>query len=1282
MNAGSIMIILGANTAGLTRAVRDVRILEKQVMGSISTINTMFASFGRALTQFVSIPMGLIGVGATRAFSEFEFNLAKITGLVGIATEQTKAWGDELLDYAGKVGKAPKELSDSLYYITSSGFKGAEAMDVLKISAQAAAVGLGETKAVADVVTSALNAYGKANITAAQATDILVMTVREGKGEPDEMVRAFATVIPVAAKVGLSFDQVGAAMAAMTRLGTSSATSAVYLRQMLFTLLKPTQKTEKALQKMNTSSQALRDSLRNEGLLPTLEKLGKLTEQYGETMMGNVFPNIRAFMGVIDLLGENLEDNKKVFEVLANSTGALDVAIAAVSDTFKYQWNQTISQGKVLLVQFGEALARNLLPVMNNLKEGLKSLGEWFDSLNTQTQNTIVKIGGFVIALGPALLLISSLRSVLVALVPIINGMGAILVFVANAVMALSLPLKIVIMALVTLSMVLRSLKKHSEEVKAVQNSLNKVYEEGQKSVAKERIEIEKLLNVAKSEYTSKAEKEAAIKRLNEISPEYLGFINEETIATQKATDAINNYLNASAQKAEVMAINEKLEQLQIQRIELLTSATAVHTNVLENMWLRISSSIKAAFSPMTYEQVLMDKRIKMGNKVITVLDNEKKALEERKNALESVTRKMDLEAGYENIRGNLEGFQPNVDYVSKNRAAVKSLQDSIKQQMIANENYTKFLAEQERDRLMTDARGIALREVLRKAQTESEIEMAQTVYQAWVSSILSENEVVKQQLQQRSAFYNNFYNQLELLLGKVPEITPPAGLDEVNELWEDYNDAVTTAAHKTKLFSDYAYSFEYYEDKLKDVQNILEDIAELKPADFNKLFGTKKVVDLQNLEKWLKGVVAFNKVQEDIKKIQEDIATDSKKAWNEAEKDMLNYKDSTTLAMETMAKLSGYLIDVKNEFKKTGDTVEYVDSTTLLYNETLKELKKQLRAAIKNGEDIDYILKQITDTMTNLNNLSLEGAVAELLALKSAIEAGKLSFGQINSTIEKSIELIEQLSKAPKTEWTEQAIAQLQEVAEVAIKTKFEMEMRDLKQDAIVDFFTAIGEGLGSMMAGVEDPWKGIIQSLFNVVKQIGSLLIAAGTLMIMAQIPLGYLWAAAGTGLVALATMGSIAVQQKNQEKEPTKMAAGGVVPPGFPNDTFPAMLTSGEIVVPKNKTQDAMAGLFDFLSLTDPTFRFLRPVFDELIARKQAKEILASAPKMSYGGIVPSGYQNDSYPAMLSSGEVIIPPKRLPEFERDTMDVNVVIEGVVRGKDIYYVTKEVERKYKNSF
>jgi len=35
-------------------------------------------------------------------------------------------------------------------------------------------------------------------------------------------------------------------------------------------------------------------------------------------------------------------------------------------------------------------------------------------------------------------------------------------------------------------------------------------------------------------------------------------------------------------------------------------------------------------------------------------------------------------------------------------------------------------------------------------------------------------------------------------------------------------------------------------------------------------------------------------------------------------------------------------------------------------------------------------------------------------------------------------------------------------------------------------------------------------------------------------------------------------------------TKMATGGIIPPGYPNDSFPALLTSGEIVIPKDKAR----------------------------------------------------------------------------------------------------------------
>jgi len=53
------------------------------------------------------------------------------------------------------------------------------------------------------------------------------------------------------------------------------------------------------------------------------------------------------------------------------------------------------------------------------------------------------------------------------------------------------------------------------------------------------------------------------------------------------------------------------------------------------------------------------------------------------------------------------------------------------------------------------------------------------------------------------------------------------------------------------------------------------------------------------------------------------------------------------------------------------------------------------------------------------------------------------------------------------------------------------------------------------------------------------------------------------------------------------------------------------------------------------------------------------------MKDGGIVPSGFPNDTYPALLTSGEAVIPkPDRLPAFGN-----SVRLEGEfrVRGTDL---------------
>jgi len=422
-----MMFYIGANTVGLNKAASDIYKFRRGVMASntainssltstnnnLKTVNNAVINLGRTLTMFVSAPLGIVAAASTKTFANLEYGLAKITGLVGIASEQTKEWGDEVLRMGPKIGKAPQELADALYFITSSGFKTSESMKILSVSAKAAASGLGETKNVADIVTSAMNAYERGTLSATKAVDVLTMAVREGKGEPEELVKAFATSIPIAAKLGVEFDEVGGAIASMTRLGIGASTASTYLRQSLFTLLKPSSKTVKGLQAIGLSANEVRDSLRNNGLIDTFTMLSEKTKNLNQEALSNIFPNIRAFMALVSLVNENLGETKNVFDAVTNSTGVTDAAFAAVSETLKFKWNKAMSQGQVLLIKIGESVGRSLLPLLEKLTEIFKDLGNYWDGLGSGLQNTIIKFAGLAIVMGPTILLWKGMKSVL-----------------------------------------------------------------------------------------------------------------------------------------------------------------------------------------------------------------------------------------------------------------------------------------------------------------------------------------------------------------------------------------------------------------------------------------------------------------------------------------------------------------------------------------------------------------------------------------------------------------------------------------------------------------------------------------------------------------------------------------------------------------------------------------------------------------------------------------------------------------------------------------------------
>ena len=61
------------------------------------------------------------------------------------------------------------------------------------------------------------------------------------------------------------------------------------------------------------------------------------------------------------------------------------------------------------------------------------------------------------------------------------------------------------------------------------------------------------------------------------------------------------------------------------------------------------------------------------------------------------------------------------------------------------------------------------------------------------------------------------------------------------------------------------------------------------------------------------------------------------------------------------------------------------------------------------------------------------------------------------------------------------------------------------------------------------------------------------------------------------------------------------------------------------------------------------------------------VGAAVGMKDGGVVPAGYPNDSYHAMLTSGETVTPPGKLPGVNGGK-SMRVVFEGKLKGKDMY--------------
>lgn len=408
---------------------------------------------GKNLSTKLTLPLSLAGGAALKLAVDFDKSMTKIQSLVGVAAADVDKMGETAKKMATDTGKSAAEAAEALFFITSAGLRGKEATDVLNASLKAAAVGLGETATVADLATSAMNAYGSANLNAEAATDVMVSAVREGKLEASELAQSMGAVLPVASNMGVQFHEVGAAFAALSRTGTGAAEAATQIRSILTSLLKPTKQAEDQLSALGLSSAGLRQSLKEDGLLATLEILKQKFEG-NDTAAQNVFGNVRALSGVMDLLGAGVDSTRAIFDAMNDTQGATAKAFAATSESASFKLTKGLNSVKIALTEVGAELLESLVPLFEGFTKTIINITKKFNELDKSTKKIILAIGGIAAVIGPILIVIGKMSlgfGALIKALPLVASGFRVLTaaMIANPILAVATAIAAVTVAIV-----------------------------------------------------------------------------------------------------------------------------------------------------------------------------------------------------------------------------------------------------------------------------------------------------------------------------------------------------------------------------------------------------------------------------------------------------------------------------------------------------------------------------------------------------------------------------------------------------------------------------------------------------------------------------------------------------------------------------------------------------------------------------------------------------------------------------------------------------------------
>lgn len=251
------ILIIAKNQASLVlgsvkNELSDVAKSSRSLSDSMKDFGKGMKDVGSTLTAGFTLPLVGIGTAAIKASTDLNAMMANIQSL-GLGTDRVLELKESVQNLAIEMGKSTSDMADGLYQVISTFGDSADAVKSLEIAAKAGAAGLATTTDAINLIAAVTKGYGDTSLEAQQkVSDLAFQTVNLGQTTFPELAAAIGKVVPIAAALGVTQEELFAQMATLTGVTGSTAEVTTQLRATYQALLKPTKEMAGSIEEVAT----------------------------------------------------------------------------------------------------------------------------------------------------------------------------------------------------------------------------------------------------------------------------------------------------------------------------------------------------------------------------------------------------------------------------------------------------------------------------------------------------------------------------------------------------------------------------------------------------------------------------------------------------------------------------------------------------------------------------------------------------------------------------------------------------------------------------------------------------------------------------------------------------------------------------------------------------------------------------------------------------------------------------------------------------------------------